>query len=180
MDAREETRTLKILASVGLALGGVCGMAGSFVPSEQLRGLLWGIDGVALVMASSLLAVHFFRRAEDLVAAGFLVFAVGQGLVLSVAATSLTTGIPSFGAGMSLWAAALLLISTPRVFPVLVRLLGCGAALLFAATAGQVFCGRELHPKSEPLPTFAYPVFVAAMFGWIWTLWRKGDGSGRS
>ena len=149
-------------------------MAGSFVPSEQLRGLLWGIDGVSLVIASALLTVHFFRRAQDFVAAGYIVFAVGQGLILSVAATGLTASIPSFGAGVSLWAAALLLISIPRVFPLAVRILGIAAALMFAATSAQIFCGVALHPKSEPLPSFAYPVFVAAIFGWIWTLWKKG------
>ena len=148
-------------------------MAGSFVPSESLRGLLWGIDGVGLVVASALLAVHFFRRGDDLVAAGFLVFAVGQGLILSIASTPLTAGIPAFGAGVSLWAAALLLISLPRVFPLVVRLLGVAAALMFAATAFQIFQGVALHPKSEPLPAFAYPVFVAAIFGWIWTLWKR-------
>ena len=150
-------------------------MAGSFVPSEQLRGLLWGVDGVSLVMASALLTVHFFRQGEDLVAAGYVVFAVGQGLIVSGAAMSLTASTPSFGAGTSLWAAALLLISVPRVFPVVVRLLGIAAAVMFAATAAQIFYGVALHPKSEPLPFFAYPVFVAALFGWIWALWKKGE-----
>ena len=149
-------------------------MAGSFVPSDQLRGLLWGIDGVSLVIASALLTVHFFRRGEDFVAAGYIVFAVAQGLIVSGAAMSLTASTPSFGAGVSLWAAALLFISLPRVFPLVVRLLGVAAAVMFAATSAQIFYGVALHPKSEPLPSFAYPVFVAAIFGWIWTLWKKG------
>ena len=148
-------------------------MAGSFVPSEQLRGLLWGIDGIALVIASALLTVHFLRRGEDFVAAGFIVFAVGQGLIVSVAATSLTASAPSFGAGVGLWAAALLLISVPRAFPIVVRILGVASATMFAATSAQIFYGVALHPKSEPLPSFAYPVFVAALFGWIWTLWKR-------
>ena len=174
MDTRENTRTLRLIASVGLGLGGACGMAGSFVPSERLRGLLWGIDGVALVIASALLTVHFLRRGEDFVAAGFIVFAVGQSLIVSVAATNLTASTPSFGAGVSLWAAALFLISLPRAFPIVVRILGVASALMFAATSAQIFYGVALHPKSEPLPSFAYPVFVAALFGWIWTLWKRG------
>lgn len=173
MNTQEHTRSLRLLASVGLALGGLGGMAGSFVPSEQLRGLLWGIDGVSLVIASALLTVHFFRKGEDIVAAGYIVFAVGQGLIVSGAAMSLAASIPSFGAGAGLWAAALLLISVPRVFPLVVRLLGIAAAVLFTATATQIFYGVALHPKSEPLPSFAYPVFVAALFGWIWALWKK-------
>ena len=149
-------------------------MAGSFAPSEALRGLAWGIDGASLVVASALLAVHFFRKSEDLVAAGFIVFAVGQGLVVSGSAMNLAASAPSFGAGASLWAAALALISVPRVFPPAVRLLGIVAAVMFAATAIQIFYGVSLNPKSEPLPFFAYPVFVATLFGWIWTLWKKG------
>jgi len=164
---------LKLVAAIGLGLGSVLGMTGSFVSSEKLRGLAWGIDGVSLVIASALLAVHFFRRGEDIVAAGYLVFAVGQGLVLSAAAMSLSASIPLFGAGASLWAAALVLISMSRVFPLVVRLLGIAAGAMFAATAMQIFYGVALHPKSEPLPTFAYPVFVAAIIGWIVTLLRS-------
>lgn len=147
-------------------------MAGSFAPSDALRGLAWGIDGVSLVIASALLAVHFFRRDEDVVAAGYIVFAVGQGLVVSGSAMSLAASSPSFGAGVGLWAAALILISVSNVFPVVVRLLGLAAAAMFAGTAVQIFYGAPLHPKSEPLPFFAYPIFVATLFGWIWTLVR--------
>jgi hypothetical protein len=43
---------------------------------------------------------------------------------------------------------------------------------MFAATAVQIFYGVPLHPKSEPLPFFAYPSFVATLVGWIWTLFR--------
>lgn len=28
-----------------------------------------------------------------------------------------------------------------------------------------------LH-RSEPLPFFAYPVFVLTLFGWAWWCWR--------
>ena len=149
-------------------------MAGSFAPSDALRGLAWGIDGVSLVIASALLSVLFYRKGEDMVAAGYIVFAVGQGLVVSGSAMTLAASIPSFGAGASLWAAALILVSVPRVFPIAVRLLGFAAAVMFAATAAQIFYGVPLHPKSEPLPFFAYPVFVATLFGWIWTLWKRG------
>jgi hypothetical protein len=84
-------------------------MAGTFAPSAFLRGLAWGIDGVGLVMASALLTLAFYRKGQDLVASGFLVFVVGEGLILSGAAMDLTASIPSFGAGISLWALALAL-----------------------------------------------------------------------
>jgi hypothetical protein len=66
-----------------------------------------------------------------------------------------------------LWAAGLALISVPRVFPIIVRLLGLAAALLFAATACRIFAGAQITPLSQPLPFFAYPVLVATLVGWI-------------
>ena len=166
-------KPLRVLACIGLAVGGALGLAGSFTPSSSLRGLAWGIDGVALVMAGALLAVLFFRRGQDIVAAGFLVFAVGEGLILSGAAMGLAASVPSFGSGTGLWAMALALISGPCVFPIIVRWLGFAAAILFAITATQIFAGTELTPLSRPLPFFAYPVFVATFVGWIWTLLKS-------
>jgi hypothetical protein len=172
-------KPLRMLASIGLAVGGALGMAGTFATTASLRGLAWGIDGAALVMASALLTVRFFRSGQDLAAAGFLVFAVGEGVILSGAAMDLPASVPSFGAGSALWSMALVLISSPSVFPIFVRLLGFAAAILFAVTAAQIFAGTQLTPLSRPLPFFAYPVFVATFVGWIWTL-LKSDGSQHS
>ena len=46
-------RRLSVLASIGLAVGGILGMAETFAPSVALRGLAWGIDGVALLLGFS-------------------------------------------------------------------------------------------------------------------------------
>ena len=161
---------LRVLASAGLAVGGVLGMAGTFAPSAALRGLAWGIDGVGLVMAGALLTLAFYRKGQDLVASGFLVFVVGEGLILSSAAMDLAASVPSFGAGTSLWALALVLISIPHVFPLPVRLLGFFAAVLFGVTALQIFAGTQIMPTTAPLPFYAYPVLVATFVGWIWLL----------
>ena len=176
-----DDKQIRVVASAGLAVGGVFGMAGTFAPSAALRGLAWGIDGVALVVASTLLTVHYFRQGQDFIASGFLVFAVGEGVILSGAAMDLAASSPSFGAGASLWAAALVLISGPRVFPLVVRILGFVAAAMFAATAVQIFAGAPLLPTTAPLPFYAYPVFVATFFGWIWALLKTGApfGPGR-
>jgi hypothetical protein len=48
-----DDRSVRVVASAGLAVGAVFGMAGTFAPSSSFRGLAWGIDGVALVMASA-------------------------------------------------------------------------------------------------------------------------------
>lgn len=99
----DETMYPPIIAPAGLILGALLGLAGTFVPSPSLRGLAWGIDGVALVTAGAVLLVHHFRQGHDLVASGFVVFTVGQALVLSTAAMPLEASTPPFAAGAALW-----------------------------------------------------------------------------
>jgi hypothetical protein len=167
-------KSLRVLASIGLGVGGALGMGGTLAPSASLRGLAWGIDGIALVMACALLALRFFRMGREIVAAGFLVFAIGESLLVSGAAMDLAHSAPSFGGGVGLWAAGLALISVPRVFPMVVRLLGLLAAFLFAATACRIFAGAQIMALSQPLPFLAYPILVATFVGWIVTMLRDG------
>ncbi len=162
------TERPSVVAPICLVIGALLGLAGSFAPSTALRGLAWGVDGIALIVAAALLAVHFLQQGNQSLAAGFLVFIAGEALVLSGSAMSLEASAPSFAAGAGLWAAALVLISAPNVMPLPVRALGSLAALLFGATALQVFAGRSLTSLTEPLPFFAYPVFVLTLFGWAW------------
>ena len=162
------TERPSIIAPICLVVGALLGLAGSFAPSASLRGLAWGIDGTSLIVAAAVLAVYFLRRDSPLLAAGFLVFIAGEALVLSGSAMSLEASAPTFAAGAGLWAAALLLISAPDVMPLPVRALGCLAALLFGVTALQVFAGRSLTSLTQPLPFFAYPVFVLTLLGWAW------------
>ena len=162
-----------LIAPIGLVVGAVLGMAGTFVPSASLRGLAWGLDGISLIVASALLTVHYFRREDDLVAAGFMVFMVGETLVVSGAAMDLATSAPLFGAGVGLWAASLILISATSVMPVFARCAGFVAALLFTIVALQIFAGRPLTPLSQPLPFFAYPFLVATLLSWAWVHFRS-------
>jgi hypothetical protein len=159
-----------IVAAIGLGVGGVFGLAGTLVSQAQLRQTFWAIDGIALVVASSLLTVKYLKKGSDCVAAGFLVFAIGESLLVSGTAAGLEGGVPSFGGGVGLWAAALLLTSIPREFATWVRVVGILAALLFGTVAGRIFWGEPLLPTATPLPFFAYPFVVITFVGWIWTL----------
>jgi len=161
------------LAARGLVVGAVFGMAGTFVPSPSLRGLLWGLDGTALIAATALLALHHFRRGHDTVAAGFLVFVAGETLIVAGSAMDLDDTGPLFGAGAALWAASLLLVSAPNVMPVWLRVAACIGALLFAVVAVQIFMGTALTPLSQPLPFFAYPFLAVTLFGWAWVHYRS-------
>ena len=156
------------VAAAGLVIGALLGMAGSFAPTAELRGLAWGTDGIALVVASALLGLHHLRRGDVQLAAGFLVFLAGETLIVSGSAMDLAAGAPSFAAGAGLWAAALTLISASPLMPRLVRVTGTIAAILFAVTSAAIFSGVGLTPLSDPLPFYAYPFLAVTLFGWAW------------
>ena len=166
---------LKIVAVIGLALGGILGMAGTFVASQNLRAVLWAIDGASLVVATSLLALMYFRKGNDCVAAGFLVYAIGEAVMLGGTAGSLEASVPTFAAGTALWSAALALICVPGVFVIWTRIAGLIGAVLFAITSLRIFWGEQILPISKPLPTVAYPFLVLTFIGWIWTLLKHAD-----
>jgi len=165
---------LNVMIVAGLALGGVFGLLGSMVRSRNLQAAAWGIDGVGLVVATSLHTLRFFRRGNDCVAAGFLVFAIGEGVMLAGTGATLAQSVPSFAAGTALWSAALLLTSIPQEFAIWIRLIGVIGAVLFAITAARIFWGEQVLPTASPLPFFAYPFLVLTFIGWIWTLLKTG------
>ena len=170
---KDGSRVLDTVAAAGLALGAVLGIAGTLVESGHLRQAFWAIDGIGIVVATALLTVKFLKKGNDCVAAGFLVFVVGESLLLSGTAAGLVGSVPSFGAGVALWATALLMTSIPRVFHTWIRCVGSVAALLFAITAARIFWGEQLLPTAAPLPLLGYPLLVLTFVGWIWTLLTK-------
>jgi hypothetical protein len=167
----KEKRTT-VTASIGLLVGGILGMAGSFVPSASLRSLAWSIDGIGLIIAGALLVVYYFRKGYDVTAAGFLIFTIGEALILSSSGINLDADVSSFGAGTGLWAASLSLISVQKVFPIVVRCTGFIAAVLFAVVSIKIFLGDPINALTKPLPFYAYPFFAATIFGWAWHLLR--------
>jgi hypothetical protein len=170
---QEPNKRLNVVAAVGLALGGVFGLAGTFAGQENLRNIEWGIDSLGLIVATTLLAIKFFRKGCDVIAAGFLIFAIGEAVMLSGMGAGLEGSAPAFAAGTALWATAMVLIGFPRELAFWVRLLGFLASLIFLVTALEIYSGQPLTPLSSPLPFFGYPFLVATFAGWIWTLLRE-------
>jgi len=169
---------LSLVTAVALALGAVLGLAGSFVSSAELRGIAWGLDGTALVVGAMLLAVHHLKLGNDQLAAGFLVFAAGETLIVSGSAMELSASAPSFAAGAALWSAALGLVSASGALPIVPRITGAIASLLFAVTAIRIFGGAPLTPLSKPLPFNAYPFLVLTLLGWAWTHYKSSQRGG--
>ncbi len=168
-------RPLKVVVLAGLVLGAVLGMAGTLVSSAVLRDELWAIDSTALVMATVILALYFFRKGCDGVAAGFLVYAIGEAVMLGGTASPLAASVPAFAAGTALWAAGLAMTSWAPVMPIWSRLSGAAAAILFAFTSLRIFSGAFLTPLSKPFPYFAYPFLVLTFAGWFWKTVRAGE-----
>ena len=170
-------RVMEITAAIGLFIGAVFGIVGSFTPSATFRGLAWGIDGIGLILASGLLTIYYFRKGLDLTAGGFLIFAIGQSLVLSSSGMNFDEYDYSFGAGTGLWATSLIVIGFQKTYPIIVRIAGLIAAVLFAIVAVQILATQPVNALTKPLPFYAYPIFVVAILGWAWTIIRKHPGS---
>jgi hypothetical protein len=166
-------RPLNLVIIVGLMLGGIFGMAGTFVGDQRLRAVFWAIDGLGLIVATAILALKHFRSGNDAVAAGFLVYCIGESVMLGGTAQPLNAMVPTFGAGSALWAAALLMTSIPRRFAIWVRVVSIIGALVFATTFAEILWGRPILPTSSPLPGLGYPFMILAYCGWIWTMVRE-------
>lgn len=170
---------LRWVAFVGLVLGAVFGMAGTFVASDLLRSEFWALDGTALVVATVILALRYFRAGRDAIAAGFLVYAIGEAVMLTGTSLTPQASAPAFAAGTALWAAGLLLTSLPQEFAIWSRITGILAAVLFASVSARIFAGAAITPLSRPLPFFAYPFLVLTFVGWIVSLARADRKSAR-
>jgi hypothetical protein len=159
-----------LIAAFGLVLGGVLGMVGTMVSQPNVRAVAWAIDGTALVVATCLLAIRYFRKGNDCVTAGFLVYAIGEGVMLGGTAGTLEASVPSFAAGTALWSAALLLTGIPKEFALWTRAASVVGGVLFAIVAVRIFCGQLVLPITSPLPFFAYPFLVLTFAGWFLSL----------
>ena len=116
--------TIPYYGSLKTPWGGRCIVRSTSWPSSALRSVacsawqgprlrnqicrhsLWAIDSAGFVMATALLALKYFLSRNDIVAGGFLVFAIGDGVLLSGTAAGPAGSIPSFAAGTTLWATA--------------------------------------------------------------------------
>ena len=166
-----------IIAVIGLTLGATLGIGGTLVSNDSLRQIFWMIDGVGVVVATSLLTVRFFRGGDDIAAAGFIVFALGESLLVSGNAAGLEASVPSFGGGVALWSAGLALISFSNSLATWIRAVHVVAAALFAIVAFRIASGEHLVPTSSPLPFFAYPFVVLGFVAWIVTIMKRRTAS---
>jgi len=166
-------KSIVTTAAAGLIIGCVLGVAGSFVTSATVRSIAWALDSAAIILASSLLTLHYFKNGEQMTAAGFLNFAIAETVIFSSSALDLNANIPAFGAGTFLWAISLTVISLQKVFPLVVRCAGLIAAVLFIIVSFLILTGHPVNALTKPLPFYAYPFFALTLLGWAWALLKK-------
>ena len=166
-------KPIAITAACGLVIGALLGMVGSIFPSDTFRNITWGIGSASLILSALLLTMFYFRKGLDLVAAGFLAYAIAETVVFSSCAISIENNIGTLGAGVFLWALSIAILSLQNLFPLFVRITGIIAAVLFAVFALRIFTGDNLNALTKPLPFFAYPFFAATLIGWAWTLLKR-------
>ena len=168
-------RTQNQLAAAGLAIGAIFGLSGSFLtkdPTTQIA--LYEISSVGLLVASALLTLKFFREGKDLLAAGFLIFALGEAIMSSGAGMGEELAQASFGAGMATYVPAFLLLGLSKGFPLLPRITIILAAVPFLIAAVTIFSGGQAL-SSSPVVGGAYGLLVLSIIGWCTYLLRESS-----
>src|SRR5207244_4349734 len=107
------------------------------------------------------------------------VFASSGFVILAIAEATISGGTvvgeasqATFGAGMGLYAPALILIALSPFFAIWIRALSALSAIAFLITAGKIFTAETVSATST-FPSAGYMLMTVAMIGWIWTVLRK-------
>lgn len=166
-------RTEINIASIGLIIGTVFGISGSiFTEPAVLQIILYEISSLALVSSTTFLGIKFLREKKDFIATGFFLFAIGEAVMTSGMPLGQIGGQPAFGAGIALYVPALLFISIPKVFPLVVRFTGLAACIPFTIVSAKIFLGQQVL-STEPLPGAGYGLLSLTLLGLAISFWRK-------
>ena len=166
-------KSIVTISAAGLLVGCVLGIAGSVVPSATFRSLAWALDSGALILAGALLTMYYLRKGYTILAAGFLIFLTGETVVFSSCATNLDDNISAFGTGTFLWATSISILSTQKIFPLVIRCTGIISAALFFVVSLLIINAHPVNALTKPLPFYAYPFYAVTLAGWAWTLLTK-------
>ena len=161
----------RILIAAGFAIGAVFGMTGNVLPAGAPQDVAWVVSSLGLMMSSALFAAWFARRGHDIVAVGFALFALAEGVIVSGGTPTDPGGEASFAGAAALYALALLLIGVPAVLPVWTRIVGSLAAAPFGVH-GLLWRLGEAPESSGPFAGAGYMLLTIAVVGWIVSVLR--------
>ena len=160
------------LASIGLAIGAVFGLSGLFFTEPVTQTCLFVISGVGLSAGLALLSVKFLRENDDCLAAGFMLFSIGEAILTCNTPAEESTADASFACGMLFYVVAFILISLSKRFPLWLRLTGLAAAIPFSIAAARFLLGYGID-SSDTFPGMGYGLLTLCIVGWIITLLRE-------
>ncbi|MEZ5040378.1 MAG: hypothetical protein R2828_10810 [Saprospiraceae bacterium] len=157
---------VNLLASIGLAIGAIFGMSGLLFTSPITQLCLFVISGVGFTAGLSLLAVKFLREQNDLLATGFLLFAIGEAISTLNAAADEATSLSAFAGCMLFYAVGFALVCFPPKFVTWTRITGLLSALIFLIAATRFYLGYGID-TSDTLPGIGYGLLTITIAGWI-------------
>ena len=167
----ESSARQRILIAAGFVVGAVLGMGGNFLPVGPPQNVAWGISALGLILGSALFAARFARQGHDIVAVGFALLALAEGVVVSAGTPADPGAHATFAGATALYALALLVASLPAALPALVRIVGALAAVPFGAHALLWWLGTA-PPSSGPFAGVGYMLLTITVVGWIITVVR--------
>lgn len=160
------------IIAVSLAIGVALGLVGSFLPEGAPLKTSYAVSGIGLIVGWMLLAARQARVAQDRVAAGLAIMALGEGVLFAGVSFGADVQTGVFGGSAALYFAGLLLVCLSAVFPLWTRVAGVIAAVLFITVALQVYAGQQVVVNSSPVAIGAYTLLSAVNIGWIITVLR--------
>ncbi|MGH7919065.1 MAG: hypothetical protein ACREQM_03850 [Candidatus Dormibacteraceae bacterium] len=148
----------------GLVAAIVLGIGGSIVHGGSGYTVAQHLSSLGMITGTTLLAINFGRQSRYLVAAGFVLLALAEAIVLSAPVS--IAGEATFASGVALYVPALLLASLPAGLPVWSRVVGGLAAIPFAVYAALNWLGQNPSPGGLVV-TAGYVLLSVAAIGWI-------------
>ncbi len=153
-----------------LAVGAVLGFGGNFFEQGSTQNVLYAVSALGLILASVLLAVQHLSAGHLLVAAGFVLLALGETRLLNP--TDAPGAEASFAGGVLLYAPALVMIALSKWAPLWARVTGAIAAVPFAVH-GLVYLGGGDIDSTGPLAAIGYALLTVTIIGWIVAVLRS-------
>ena len=157
---------INLIAAIGLAIGAFFGMSGLFFTTPTVQLCVFVISGVGFTTGLALLAVKFLREQQDLLATGFLLFAIGEAISTLSAAAEEKTGTAAFAGCMLFYFVGFMFICLTPIFPLWTRITGILSALIFLTAASRFYLGFGID-TADTLPGLAYGLLTITIVGWI-------------
>lgn len=168
-----------LIASIGLAAGALFGMSGQVFTEPVTQTCLFVISGAAFTMGLVLLTFKYLRQKNDIVAAGFLLFSIGEAISTAATAADEKTALSAFAACMLFYIMGFLLVCLPATFPNWVRITGLVSATLFAIASTKFYLGYGIH-YNDALAGIGYGLLTITIIGWIISLLKADTGKSKT